>query len=194
MFLLNRWYSLYTRTRFEQIIARLLVEKGYESFVPMYKTRRGQDNSFKIRELPLFPSYVFFKMVQPNVPLVITTPGVIRIVGTGKVPLPIEDNEIAALQIIMRSDANRHPWPFVQTGCTVQIESGPLCGLRGVVCRIQNIDRLIVSVSLLRRSVAVQIDRDAVRVVSAGSLEAAAVGSGIGSDLALRSNDFHSWA
>jgi transcription termination/antitermination protein NusG len=194
MFLLNRWYSLYTRARFEQIIARLLVEKGYESFVPMCKTRRSQDNSIKIRELPLFPSYVFFKMVQPNVPLVITTPGVIRIVGTGKVPLPIEDNEIAALQIIMRSVANRHPWPFVQTGCTVQIESGPLCGLRGVVCRIRNTDRLIVSVTLLRRSVAVQIDRDAVRIVSAGPLAAAAADSGIGSDLALCSNDFHNGA
>lgn len=161
----NRWYAVYGRARFEQIIARCLREKGYESFVPTYKTRRSRSDGIKVTELPLFPSYVFFKMISSEAALVVTTPGVICIVGAGKEPLPIEDREIVALQTIIASGANAQPWPFLQVGRTVRIENGPLCGLRGVVCRIRNINRLIISVTMLRRSVAIEIDRDAVLVM-----------------------------
>lgn len=179
MLLLDRWYALYTRARFEQTIARFLGEKGYESFAPMYKTRQPWAEGIKIMELPLFPGYVFFKMTQSEVPLIVTTPGVIRIVGAGKEPLPIEDSEIGALQTIIASGASAQPWPFLQVGSTVEIESGPLCGLRGVVSRIRNVDRLIVSVVMLRRSVAVEIDRCVARVVCAKPLPNAAAVPGV---------------
>jgi transcription antitermination factor NusG len=192
MLLLDRWYALYARARCEQIIARFLAEKGYESFVPMHKTRRRWAHGIKVMELPLFPSYVFFRMTKPEVPLVVTTPGVIRIVGAGKEPLPIEDSEIAALQTIIASGGNPQPWPFLEVGRTVQIENGPLCGLRGVVCRIRNVDRLIVSVALLKRSVAVEIDSAVVRAVPRESFVAAAGVSGISNRSPLCSSYFHS--
>lgn len=190
MLLQNRWYALYVRTRFEERIARLLAEKGYESFLPMYKNRLRSVNGIKMIEQPLFPSYLFFRMLQLEVPLVVTTPGVIRIVGSGNEPVPIEDNEISALQTIVASGANVQPWPFVEVGHTVEIESGPLCGLRGIVCRIRKVDRLIVSVAMLRRSVAVEIDRNALRVVSGEPFSGGATVLGFGDDPPLRSNYF----
>lgn len=194
MLLPDRWYALYTRARFEQITARFVAEKGYESFAPMYKTRRRWADSIKTIELPLFPSYVFFKTSHSEVPLVVTTPGVIRIVGAGKKPIPVEDSEITALQTIIASGANAQPFPFLQVGYTVEIDTGPLCGLRGVVRRIRNVNRLIVSVVMLRRSIAVEIDRDAIRVVSETPLSIAVAGSGLGADSSHRSNCFHSFA
>ncbi len=159
MLIESHWYAIYVRSRFERTVGRLLAEKSYEQFVPMYRCRRRWSDRVKEVELPLFPNYAFCRMTDTARGRIVTTPGVIRIVGAGNQPLPVDESEIAALQQIMASGVRTEPWPFLQVGRPVQIDGGPLCGMRGVLCRIRNADRLIVSVTLLRRSVAVELDR-----------------------------------
>jgi transcription antitermination factor NusG len=99
----------------------------------------------------------------------LTTPGVISIVGVGKTPLSIADNEIEAVRAILRSGLATQPWPFLAVGSGVYIEAGPLAGLEGIVSNTDKVCRLIVSVSLLQRSVAVEIDRDWARPILCGA-------------------------
>ena len=117
-------------------------------------------------DLPLFPGYLFCRFdVQVRLPI-LTTLGVISIVGTGKIPVPIPDQEIDAIQTMIRSDLHVQPWPQLVVGSRVLIEQGPLKGLEGVALDIKKKYRLFVSVPLLQRSVSVEIDREWVRPLS----------------------------
>jgi transcription antitermination factor NusG len=90
---------------------------------------------------------------------VLMTPGVIQIVGVGKTPIPVEEEEIAAIQRVGKSGLPTMPWPYLEVGHVVRIEEGPLRGLAGIVVKIKSGLKLVLSVSLLQRSVAVEIDR-----------------------------------
>lgn len=114
-------------------------------------------------EQPLFPGYLFCRFDFQSRRPVVTTPGVIQIVGFGRVATPLADEEIKALQVAVSSGVAKQPWPFLELGEKVEIESGPLRGLEGVLLEFKGNRRLILSVSLLRRSVAVEIDSAVVR-------------------------------
>jgi transcription antitermination factor NusG len=114
-------------------------------------------------EEPLFPGYVFCKLDPSNQFPVLVTPGVISIVGAGKKPIPIDDSEMSAIETAVRSGVPREPWPFLHIGQRVSITSGPLSGLEGILHQVKDSRRLVLSVTLLRRSVAVQIESDWVR-------------------------------
>jgi transcription antitermination factor NusG len=90
---------------------------------------------------------------------ILTTPGVISLVGAGKTPIPVDEEEIEGIRAILRSGFAAQPWPFLRVGSKVCIEGGPLAGLEGIIVNTDKVYRLIVSVSLLQRSVAVEIDR-----------------------------------
>jgi len=143
--------------------------KGYEEFLPLYRSRRRWSDRVKQLDLPLFPGYLFCRF-DPHDRLlpILTTPGMIGIVGAGRTPIPVPDEEIEAVRRILRSGLAAQPWPFLGAGCAVYIERGPLAGLQGVITKADKVDRLIVSVNLLQRSVAVEIDRDWARPVFAG--------------------------
>ena len=153
------WYALYVRSRAEHMVARYLEEKGYEPFLPLYRSKRRWVDRVKELELPLFPNYVFCRVTSHAVGLIVSTPGVLRIVGAGNVPIPVDDSEVDALKRIVGTELPVEPWPFLHVDQKVEIQAGPLCGVRGVLTRIGNSDRLIVSVLLLQRSVSVEIDR-----------------------------------
>lgn len=91
-------------------------------------------------------------------------------VGVGKNPVPIDESEITAIQTSIKSGLPRQPWPFLQVGDRVRIEHGPLGGVEGILLRFGGHHSLVLSVSLLQRSVAVQIDEDWVRAVPAARL------------------------
>ncbi len=78
--------------------------------------------------------------------------------GVGKTPVPIDESEIAAIQATVKSGLPRQPWPFLEIGHRVRIEYGPLCGVQGILLGFRGHQRLVLSVTLLQRSVAVQID------------------------------------
>lgn len=151
------WYVLQVRSRAELAVARQVQQKGYETFVPLYTSRRRWADRTRELELPLFPSYVFCRVTMNSTGLIVTTQGVIRIVGAGGIPLPVDDQEIEALQRIASTRVHAEPSPPLRSGQRVELLVGPLRGLQGVLVRSAHGDRLIVSVTLLQRSVAVEI-------------------------------------
>jgi transcription antitermination factor NusG len=155
-----QWYALRVQTRTASLASKTLHAKGYEAFLPLYQSRRNWSDRIKQLELPLFPGYLFcrFDPFDRLVP-VVTTPGVISIVGAGKTPIQIREEEIEAIKQVVRSGLAVQPWPYLPVGCRVYIERGPLAGLEGIVTSADKVDRLVISVSLLQRSVAVTIDR-----------------------------------
>jgi transcription antitermination factor NusG len=155
----ERWFALRVKSRCEKIVAMMAQNKGFEEFLPLYQSRRRWSDRVQSVELPLFPGYLFCRLdPQRRLPL-LTIPGVLHFVGIGKIPLPIEDAEIATLQTTVRSGLLTEPWPFLEIGQRVRLDEGPLTGLEGILVGTSKQQRIVVSVTLLKRSVAVSIER-----------------------------------
>ncbi len=159
------WFAVQTRSRYENLVATLLRGKGYELFLPIYKSRRRWSDRIKELELPLFPGYLFCRFNPLDRFPILVTPGVMQVVGVGKIPIPVDDLEIAALETAIRSGLPRQPWPFLQIGQKVKIECKPLCGLEGILVEFKGRHRLVLSVTLLQRSVAVEVDDTWIRPI-----------------------------
>jgi transcription antitermination factor NusG len=155
------WYAIQIQARLGSIASATLRGKGYEEFLPLYRSRRRWSDRIKQLDLPLFPGYLFCRL-DPSDRLmpILTAPGVIGIVGAGKTPIPVDDEEIEAIRAVLRSGLVVQPWPFLRVGSKVYIGGGPLAGVEGIITNTDKVYRLIVSVNLLQRSVAVEIDRE----------------------------------
>jgi transcription antitermination factor NusG len=150
----QRWFALQVRTRWESSTAVLLSGKGYQTFLPTFKARKRWNGKVRDISAPLFPGYVFCQFdAQKRLPILIT-PGVLAVVGRGRVPLPVDDAEIAAIQTVVSSGFPAEPWPYLEVGQKIRIESDVLSGLEGILINFKGNHRIVVSVSLLRRSVA----------------------------------------
>ncbi|HEY6943682.1 MAG TPA: transcription termination/antitermination NusG family protein [Candidatus Acidoferrum sp.] len=158
----DRWYALQLRSRWESSTATLLSCKGYQTFLPTYKKTKRDSSRSKELQSPLFPGYLFCRFnVCDRLPVLIT-PGVISVVGTGRVPIPVEESEIEAIQRMVATGGHVEPFPYLEVGQLVRIEDGALSGIQGVLTSFKGSQRIVVSISLLRRSVALEIDRSAV--------------------------------
>ncbi len=153
------WFAILTRTGREKTANLLLENAGYECFLPISKYMRRWSDRMKEVEVPLFPGYLFCRMNPHNRLPVLMTPWVIQIVGIGKTPIPVAEEEIAAIQRVGKSGLSTMPWPYLQVGQVARIEDGPLRGMTGIVIKIKSGLKLVLSVNLLQRSVAVEIDR-----------------------------------
>ena len=153
------WYAIHTRTRRERWTATLLSGKGYEIFLPTYVSERRWARRSKEVSSPLFPGYLFCRFdVQKRLPILVT-PGVIGVVGQGRVPVPVPLSEISAIQSLVSSEVPAEPWPYLECGQRVQIADHALQGLEGILVGHKGNHRVVVSVTLLRRSVALEIHR-----------------------------------
>ena len=161
-----KWYALRVRPRFEKVVSRNLQGKGYEDFLPLFKRRSQWSDRIKEIELPLFPGYVFCKFNVLNRLPVLMIPGVTAVVQIGKTPIPVEEHEIKSLQAAITSGGYYEPWPFPECGQRVRVEYGSLAGTEGTVLMVKNSYRLVISVNLLQRAVAVEIDRDCLKLLS----------------------------
>ena len=161
----HSWFALRIKARREKFVASSLRSKGYEEFLPLYRCRRRWSDRMKTHELPLFPGYVFCRFDMNNRLPILVTPNVLLIVGCGKTPLPVEDSEIAALQSIVKSGLKAEPWPYLRVGQRVRIERGSLEGVEGLLLAAKP-QRLVVSVTILQRSVAVEIEEAWARPIS----------------------------
>jgi transcription antitermination factor NusG len=160
------WYAVHVRSNFERIVSRNLEDKGFELFLPTYRAERRWSDRMKQVDVPLFPGYVFCRLnPQARVP-VLTIPGVVQIVGQGKVPVVISETEINAIKTILKSDLPYLPWSSLTTGQRVIVERGPMVGVEGVLIESRKSHRLVVSVIMLQRSVAVEVDASWVRPVT----------------------------
>jgi transcription antitermination factor NusG len=158
------WFALQVKPRYEKIVSTILTEKGYDCYLPLYRcTQHGADRKVHA-ELPLFSGYTFCRITGAENGPILTTPGVVGIVGTGRRPTPLDDDEIEAIQRIAASDLPTSPCAIPMTGQIVEIIGGPLKGLRGIILEVGQRWNLIVSVTLLQRSVAVEIPAEVVRI------------------------------
>lgn len=162
------WFAILARTGREKTANLLLENSGYECFLPVSKNTRRWSDRTKVIEVPLFPGYLFCRMNPHNRLTVLMTPGVMQIVGVGKTPIPVEEEEIAAIHRVQKSGLSAMPWPYMQIGNVAQILEGPLRGLTGIIVKIKSGMKLVLSVSLLQRSVAVEVERNWVGEVRAG--------------------------
>lgn len=160
------WYALRVRTGYENPVAASLEAKGLEYLLPTYRSVRRWSDRLKSLDRPLFPCYLFCRFDISNRAPVLTSPGVIEIVGAGRIPVRVPDQEIMAIQSVVRSGLPALPWQYLTVGSAVYITRGPLAGLEGLALNVDKKYRLVVSVALLQRSVAVEIDRSWVRPVS----------------------------
>jgi transcription termination/antitermination protein NusG len=161
------WYALRVRPNYEKPVAAALRGKGFQEFLPLIRSKRQWSDRVKIMDLPLFPGYLFCRLnLDERLPL-LTTPGFLYLVGVGKNPEPVDEAEIAGIQAVLRSGLTITPWPNLVVGQKVRLKHGPLRGLEGVLTRIANRHRIYVSVTLLQRSISVEVDPEWVQPVNA---------------------------
>jgi transcription antitermination factor NusG len=152
------WFALSVAPRKEKVTARTLRAMGYEDFLPLYSLKRRWSDRIKTVEFPLFPGYVFSRF-DPKLRLpILKIATVNHVVGPGNKPEPVQESEILALRTVCQSGLQAIPCPYLTVGSKVLIHDGPLSGLEGILVRDKQ-TRLVLSVSLLQRSVAVEIDR-----------------------------------
>jgi transcription antitermination factor NusG len=144
--------------RKEGLVATQLEGQGFECFLPKYKSIREWSDRKKEVEQPLFPGYLFCRFDYSQRRPVVVTPGVLQVVGCGRTPMPIEDREIEAIQIAVASGIPSQPWPYLEVGEKVRIHTGKLSGLEGILVNFKGNHRVVLSVSLLQRSVALEVD------------------------------------
>jgi transcription antitermination factor NusG len=168
----DQWYALYVRSRHEKVVENSLRGKGYSVFSPSYRTKRKRVDRIAQIEVALFPGYVFCQF-DPNKRLpILMTPGVVGVVGRGSQPVPVDNTEIASIRTVALAGGWVQPWPFLKLGQRIRLQSGPLAGTEGIFLRIQDDFRLIVSVTLLQRAIAVVIERDAAMPLFSGESQA----------------------
>jgi transcription antitermination factor NusG len=154
------WFALQVRAKYEFIASEMLRAKGYEEFVPSYRCRRQWSDRVKELELPLFPGYVFCRFNGVALAPVVTTPGVTRFVMRGANELAtISDEEIQAIRNALKHDMSVMPWTEAAIGKTVQVRSGPLAGVGGILTGFKNRNYLVITIEAIQRSVAVPAEQ-----------------------------------
>jgi len=154
------WYGIRTRSNHEKLAATALHSRGYEQYLPTYSVRRCWSDRVVMTEQPLFPGYVFCRFDYTQRLPIVTTPGVVSIIGFGSESAPIDDSEIDAIRRVLRSGAAVRPCAFLHEGQRVRVNRGSLEGIEGILLKEKSERRLIISVGLLQRSISVEIDRD----------------------------------
>jgi transcription antitermination factor NusG len=143
-----------------------LRSKGYEDFTPVTVRRQEWSDRWKTVEFPLFPRYTFCRFSHDRRVPILSTPGVIRIVGFGSKPCPIPDEEIESLRIAVMSGLPLWNCDYMVFGQKVKVLRGPLAGVEGLYIQSKANARVVLSVQLLQRSVYVEVDREATMPVS----------------------------
>ena len=152
------WYALHTRFQHEKNVASALTGKGFEVFLPLYTAIHRWKDRNKQLMLPLFSCYVFVQNPLDRWQPILATPGIHNVVGFGGRPSTIPSLEIGAIQRMVEGRLKAEPHPFLTCGDRVRFTSGPLWGLEGILLRKKSLWKLIVSVEMLQRSVAVEVD------------------------------------
>jgi transcription antitermination factor NusG len=163
------WFALAVRPRYEKTAARSLRAKSIEEFLPLYRARRQWCDRVKELERELFPGYVFCRLSWAERLAALSAPGVLSIVGFGGRAAPIDDREIEAVRAIVNSGHAVEPWAYLNVGQRVRVTEGCLAGVTGIVLRQKDVCRVLVTIELLQRSVAVEIGREQISPLAAAA-------------------------
>jgi transcription antitermination factor NusG len=153
-----RWYAVYTWARHEKIVAQQMEQRRIRGFLPLYREIHRWKDRHKEVQLALFPSYVFVHLASQERLRVLEIPGVVSIVSAGGKPVPLADLEIELLRRGIEGGVSMEPHPYLQAGRRVRVRSGAMAGLEGILVRRKEGSRLVVSLEILMRAVAVEID------------------------------------
>ncbi len=154
----QHWYAAYTRAQHEKHVAAELGMREVEHFLPLYSSmRRWKDRRVQL-QLPLFPGYVFVRLALRERLRVLQIPSVVRLVGFSGQPTALPDTEMEIMRSGLSQSLRAEPHPFLTVGRRVRITGGPFAGLEGVLRRKKSGMRVVVSLGLIQRSVAVDVD------------------------------------
>jgi transcription antitermination factor NusG len=154
----EKWYAVYTWARHEKCVAAQMGQRRIRGFLPLYRSVHRWKDRRKEVELALFPSYVFVRLALRDRVRVLEIPGVVSIVSSRGKPIPLADREIESLQRGVDSCVSMEPHPFLQVGRRVRVRCGPFVGMEGILVRRKEGFRLVASIELLMRAVAIEID------------------------------------
>jgi len=154
----QHWYAAYTRANHERQVAAQLQARAVKHFLPLYgSTRRWKDRRVRL-DLPLFPGYVFVRLPLRDRLRVLQIPSVVRLVGFGGFPAALPDDQVEVLRAGLVGQLRAQPHPFLAVGRRVRVVRGPLAGAQGILIRAKGVFRVVLSLDLIMRSVAVELD------------------------------------
>jgi len=152
------WYAIRVKSNREWVATQALRGKDYEVFLPVYRDARYRNKQKRPVEVPVFSGYVFSRFDPARRLPILMTPAVVHIVGIGNVPQPVDPEEMASVFELVKSGLPVAPHPYLKAGQKVKLEQGPLRGTTGTILEEANGGKLVVSVSLLQRSIAVSVE------------------------------------
>jgi transcription termination/antitermination protein NusG len=159
------WFALQIRSRHEKIVRRELSDRNIEQFLPTVTRLSQWKDRKKEIEFPLFPGYCFARFSLDNRVAVLQSPGVVNIVGALR-PEPIPELEIESLRIVMNNRTKYELYPYLKEGSLVEVTKGPMQGVKGVFVKHARPHRLILSITLIQRAVAVEVDASSVAPIN----------------------------
>jgi len=154
----SHWYAAHVCSRHEKQVARQLQERRVSCFLPVYRSVRRWKDRRKELDLVLFPGYVFVHLDLKDRLRVLQVPSVVRFVSFNGYPAPLPDDEIEALINGLAKGVRAEPHPYLKVGHRVRVKYGPLAGTQGVLVRRKDKFRIVLSIDLIMRSVAVEVD------------------------------------
>jgi transcription antitermination factor NusG len=154
------WYAVRVKSNREWVTAEALKGKDFEVFLPTYQQHGSGRNTARAITVPLFAGYLFCRFDVGNRLPILMVPGVVHIVGYGSTPEPVDEDEIERVSAVTQSHLQVTPYPYPPVGESVCLSAGPLRGVAGVVLAHQDENKLVVSVTLLQRAIAVDVERD----------------------------------
>lgn len=165
----SKWFALRVRAKHEKRAVELMSVAGFSSFLPLQHVRRRWSQRWKELDLPLFPGYVFSRFGREDWSRIINLPGVVDAVRFGEKLAPVDEDELQALRLAEKARYGLEPCAYFPAGQRIRIVDGPLAGLIGTVARDQGRAELILSVTLLQRSVRLTIERDLLELALAAA-------------------------
>lgn len=163
----SQWYAIRTRSNCEKKVSSMLTEKGIENYLPVFREVHQWKDREKLIDLPLFLGYLFANMVDCREARldVLRSNGVVNILGRGDRIEPVPASEIEAVRQLLKTSVRPQAHPLLQEGAWVRVKRGPLRNLEGLLVRVKNQTRLVLSVTLLSQSVSAEIDASDVQFI-----------------------------
>jgi transcription antitermination factor NusG len=162
----HSWFALYTCANHEKRVAAQLESRSVDHFLPLYgSVRRWKDRRIRL-QLPLFPGYIFVRLALTERLRVLEVPGAVRLVGFNGQPYALPKEEIEVLRQGNLQQLRIEPHPYLTVGSRVRIKEGPLAGMEGILVRKKKVQRVVLSLDVIARSAAVEVDASDIERVS----------------------------
>lgn len=161
----SHWFAAYTSPRHEKQVALQMERRQVRNFLPLYRSVRRWKDRRKVLDLPLFPGYIFACIAAADRLRVLEIPGVVELVSFQGRPAALPEAEIEALQRALTASGRVEPHPFLSVGRRVRVQGGPMAGAEGILVRKKDKLRVVLSIELIQRSIAVEVDEFDIRPI-----------------------------